>query len=186
MSLGVPFTTPLPTPGVTASPTFEAQLIARHQEIQAKLEQKVGQGDLAVTTGDLATHGNRPLELPAAGVTATDATYDVAGAYWAAAAGGNTVVQALPVQPGQRIKVVACHGRNSGVAWTLKVFKVDKATGTVTELATVSSGVVAATIEKKSIALTETVLDDVGYFAKWTAGGAGDRYLGARLEVDRV
>lgn len=188
MSYGTAFSSPLPTPGVTPSPTFEAQLIAWAQEAEAKLEQKVGQADLAVTSGDLATHGTRIVELPAAGGTAADgATYDVAGGYWLANGAADTVVLPLPVQPGQRITSVSCHGRTgSTTAWTLTVHKIDKATGTVTQLGTVSSGIIAATIEKKSIALTETVVADVGYFLKWSSGANLDRFLGARFEVDRV
>jgi hypothetical protein len=187
MSYGTAFAAPLPTPGVTASPTFESQLLAWCQEAEGKLEQKIGQADLAVTTGDLATHGTRTIELPAAGATGVTATYDAANGYWSAVGAGNTVTTPLAVQPGQRITGVACHGRNGGVAWSLTVYKIEKLTGTVTPIGTVNSGAVAGTIEKKSIPpLTEVVLADYGYFARWTAGGAGDRFLGAQLQVDRI
>lgn len=186
MSLGIPVVAPIPTPGVTASPTFEAQLVAWMQEIEAKLEAKVNEGDVVLTTGDLTKHGSRTLELAAAGGSGIGATYDPANLYWASAAGGNTVTKELPVQVGQRITGVACHGRNSGVAWTLAALKIDKTTGAVTSLGSVVSGTIAGTIEKKAIPpITEVVVAEFAYVLRWTAGAAADRFLGGQFVVDR-
>lgn len=187
MSLGVAFTTLLPTPGVTPSPTYEALDVARHQEIEAKLVAKVTDADIALTGGDVAVHGVRTFELPAAGATAPagGATYDAATERWASAAGANVVNQAIPVQPGQRIRSVTVHGRNSGVAWVLTVHKKNKATEAITQLGTVSSGAVAGTIEAKTIALTEVVVAGWAYYLKWTSGAAADRYIGSSYGVDR-
>lgn len=185
MSYGVPYLSPLPTPGVTPSPTFEAQLVAHSQETETKLEQDITENDITLATGDFKQHVNRPIELGAAGWTFIGATYDPANFYALAAAGGNTASRTLEVQPGQRIRSVQLHGRNSGVAWVLAVFKIDKASSTPTQIGTVNSGVIAGTIEPKSIALTEVVLDGFAYVVRWTSGAAGDRLIGGRFEVDR-
>jgi hypothetical protein len=186
MSLGIPVVAPLPTPGVTASPTFEAELIAWCQEIEAKLEAKVNQADITLTSGDITKHAARPVELPAAAGVGVTATYDAANGYWSAAGAGNTVTVELPMQPGQRLTSVSVHGRNSGVAWTAQVVRIAKGSGTITALgAVMTSGTSAGTIEKLTRALTTVAADDEAFFVRWTAGGAGDRFLGARFEVDR-
>ncbi len=184
MSYGTIFASPIPTPGVTPSPTFEAQLVAWMQEAEAKLEQKIGQADVILTAGDVS-HANRSVELPAAGATGIGATYDAANGYWSAVGGTDTVTFALSVQPGERIRSVSMHGRNLGTLWTFSVHKIAKSTGTITQLGTVNSGTSSGTIEKLTLAFTEACVDDVAYVARWTAGLAANRCLGVRLEVDR-
>lgn len=185
MSYGVPFVTPLPTPGVTQSPTFESQLIARDQEVQAKLEAKIADADIALTGGDIAKHGIRATELAAADFLPVGATYDPANLYHQAAGAGNTASHGIPVQPGQRIRSVTCHGRNSGVAWTWALLKIAKATGIVTPIASQSSTTVPAQIDPVTLTVSEVALAGFAYVMRWTAGGAGDRILGAEHEVDR-
>lgn len=185
MSYGVPFVSPLPVPGVTPSPTFEAQLIAWAQENEGKLEQKIAGADIALVSGDFATHGIRTLELAVAGSSLIGATYDAATGYTTAAAGGNTVSKSLDVQPGQRIRDVSCHGRNTGVAWTVAVLRMAKLTQVLTVIGSATSGTVATTTEKKSVALTEVVLADFAYIVRFTAGAASDRCIGFSFGVDR-
>jgi hypothetical protein len=185
MSLGIPYVAPLPTPGVTPSPAFESQLVAHCQETELKLEAKVVDADIALTAGDVPVHGIRTFELGAAGASFIGFVYDPATLYAASAAGGNTATHTLPVQPGQRIRTVTVHGRNSGVAWTVALLSIDKATGAVTAISSTTSGAVAGTIEARTLAVSTTVLANVAYVVRMTAGAAADRFLGASFGVDR-
>lgn len=186
MSFGVPVVATLPTPQVTPSPQFEADLITWAQEIESKVEQKIVDADIALTGGDIAVHGVRTEAIAAAGGSLVGMTYDAATLYASAAAGGNTWSKELRVQPGQRIRNVRLYGRNSGVAWTVAVLAIDLASGGVSVLGSAASGTAAGTIEPKDVALSVTVLANTAYVVRFTAGAAGDRVLGGSQGVDRV
>jgi hypothetical protein len=186
MSYGTAFVSPLPTPGVTASPTFETQLIAWCQEAQGKLAQKISNGDVSLLTAGDVSHTNRIWELSPADGALIGATWDPVNLYVVAVGAADTVTIPIAVQVGERILVAKMYGRNSGTAWNFRIMKIDKTSGTVTTVAgPTSSGVAAGTIEPISFALTETILDNFAYVAKWTSGLALNRCLGLRIEVDR-
>jgi hypothetical protein len=185
MSFGVAFVQALPTPGVTASPQFESDLIAWCQEAEAKLEQKVVNSDTAFT-GAGPTHGEKTIGLSASKGAPLGATWDAANQYFNSAAGADTVTIGLDLEVGQRIKAVSLHGRANGTnAWTLDLLSIAAGTGAVTNLGTVTSATPAA-IEKKSIgSLSVTVAADIAYVLRWTAGGAGNRCIRGEVVVDR-
>lgn len=185
MSYGTAFTTTLPTAGVTASPTFEQQLIAREQELEAKLVNKVTEGDIALTTGDITKHGTRPTELAAAAAALVGMTYDATLMIAQASAGSQSATWDLPVQPGQRITKVIVSGQNHGVAWVVSLLKQDASTGTVTQIGTVSSGTSSGTIEARTINATEVVVDGFTYAVRFTSGANLDKAYRCRFEVDR-
>lgn len=187
MSLGIAYVAVLPTPGVTASPQFESDLIAWCQETEDKLTAHVAAADIDVgTSGDLTKHGNRAFELAAAEAALTDgAAYDSTDDVVLASGGGQIGVFGLRVQPGQRLKVVTVYGQNHGSAWSLVVNKKSKVTGAVTQLGSVSSGTVSGTIEPKTLTFTDVALDNYCYFARWTSGANTDKCYGCRYEVDR-
>ena len=190
MSYGFPFVSPLPTPGVTASPTFEAQLIAWCQEAEGKLEQQVGvnPSDLFLSGGSsgFIPHVQTGVELPTAGASLLGCTYDATNLYAVAAAAGDTASFAIPAMTSDMLRQVDMWGRNSGGAWTFALLKINKNTGTVTTMDTKTSGIIAGTIEKLSIIVTETLNPDVAYVARWTAGTTLNRCLGIRVAMGGI
>lgn len=180
---------PLPTVLVDTDAAGESKIITFLAEVKAYLEQDLGNASLAITDADVK-HGPRTSYYHASGSAILGAAYN-AGAlgYVQAAAAGDTATRSFSrLSVNERITAVSVYGRaNAVTAWTWKLFKQNLSTGVVTQIGATQTSAIAAAISKMPIAsLTETVAADTVYWAEWTGGAAGNRFLGVEVVSDKI
>lgn len=110
--------------------------------------------------------------------------------YRNSAANGGRACLEIPLAVGSRIKRVDIQGRHVGASgtFTAVLWKVNKGTGALTQLGTVTSSSGSTADQEVSItSLSETVTADNGYFLEWTATAVADQRLhGASVTYDRI
>ena len=186
MSYGTPFVSPLPTPGVTTSPTFEAQLIAWCEEAQNKLEQKVEETDMDIQNS--VGHDDLHTEFNAAGSERLNVNYSLPFGYAESVGAPALLHLCLPVVVGDTLTTVTATGRADGATlWSARVLQVNKVTGVVASVTGPLQpvGSPAAALANVSMTVNLLVANNIAYILEWSAPNPGHRFYGARMQTNR-
>lgn len=188
--IGEAFSETLPTVSTTAGPTWASSINAALTEIMARCAALLDSTSIELTTGDVI-HGTRYMHAGAAAGQSLTATWTPGtgstAAYWLGAGASDTVEFAPAVHRNTRITAVRMTGRSVATAWTFRVWLIDTAAGTRSQLGSTQTSGTSTSIEELSVtSLTTTLANGQHIIAEWTSGAALTRCIGIEVEYDRT
>jgi hypothetical protein len=87
----------------------------------------------------------------------------------------------LPLKPGDRVSSVSYHYDRDSGSPTFKLFRLDMATGTRTQVGTTITGTGTTYTTTTDSGINHTVLSGNSYFIEWVGAASGNRFYGVTV-----
>lgn len=186
-------TSVLPTPGVTAGPSWASALNTAIAELQSIVTPKIGNTQIDLGTDADVKHGSRTVRIGAAAGQLTNGAATIPtglGDYWQGAGAGDTVCWALPLADNDRLLEVSVYGEVAvASAWSWGLWQWDPIAATFVRFP--GGGDVSSTTSPGRSKVTATALNltqtSPTYFqVRWVSGAANNKARAVEYKFDKI